>query len=388
MALTVQTNVSAISALKNLSTNALTMNKSLERLASGFRINSAADDAAGYGISAKLSGERGKLMAASQNALQATAMVKTADAGINEIENMLRRLQVLATQASSANNSGDILKLNNERTTLESQINKIANSTKYNGVSLLNGSAGVTLSGTSTIAPADGVVSVDVSGASGGTTFNVYIEEAAGLAGTFGNGDKVTVSDGTTSQTLTVTTAPTGLGTQSLNFSDMGIQVTIGSAISGLTTDAAGAGDTGTSLGTIVTTAGSSSVFQVGAEANANNQVSADFTNAFTTAGLSLTGDLTTSANAQTYLTTVTASLSTLTTNRAELGATVNQLGYVSANLATSIEQLSAAISTVKDADMAAEMADFTKAQVLVQAGTALLSQANQSPQNVLALFR
>jgi len=388
MAVTVQTNMGALTALKNLNTNTANMNKSLERLSSGFRINSAADDAAGYAVSAKLSGERGKLEAASQNALQATAMVKTADAGVNEIENMVRRLQVLATQAASANNSGDIAKLDTERASLVSQIDKIANSTKYNGVAVLNGTSGVTVAGASTIALADGVASVTLNGAKASTTFNMYIEEAAGVAGTFGAGDKITVSDGTTSQTVALAALPTGLATTNVTFGDLGITLAINSNITGLTTDAANAGDTGASLGTIVTSAGSSSTFQVGAEDGANNQVTADFTANYTAAGLSITGDISSAANAQTYLTTVTAALSTLTTNRAALGSTVNQLGYVNANLATNIEQLSSAISTIKDADMAAEMADFTKSQVLVQAGTAMLAQANQSSQNVLSLFR
>ncbi len=93
-------------------------------------------------------------------------------------------------------------------------------------------------------------------------------------------------------------------------------------------------------------------------------------------------------ANAKLFITELSTALDTLTTNRASLGASVNQLSYVSANLATNIEQMSSAISTIRDADMAAEMAEFTKSQVMVQAGTAMLAQANQSSQNVLSLFR
>jgi len=387
MGMSVQTNMGSISALKNMNTNSMAMNKSLERLSSGFRINSAADDAAGYAISAKLQGERGKLEAANQNALQATAMVKTADAGINEIENMVRRLQVLATQAASSNNSGDIAKLDNERGNLVSQIDKIASSTKYNGVSLLDGTSGTTVTAPSTVdnTVTNGVSTVTLNGASSGTTFSVsYVDNDAGTL--FTAGDAVRITDGTTSQTIAVAALPTGSTTTELNFGDMGIKLTINSAVTGTTT-AAGTGSSA-SGGTIITSAGAASTFQVGAENSANNQVSADFTNSFSTSGLSITGDISTTGNAQTYIDTLTTALSTLTTNRAALGSTINQLGYVSANLSTNIEQLSSAISTVKDADMAQEMAEFTKSQVLVQAGTAMLAQANQSSQNVLSLFR
>ncbi len=389
MAVTVQTNMGALTALKNLNTNTANMNKSLERLSSGFRINSAADDAAGYAVSAKLSGERGKLEAASQNALQATAMVKTADAGVNEIENMVRRLQVLATQAASANNSGDIAKLDAERATLVSQIDKIANSTKYNGIAVLNGTVGSTVDAASTLdnTTTNGVSAITLNGATAGATFSVtYVDQAT--ATTFNAGDSISITDGTTTQTVAIAALPTAQGTSVVNFGDLGISLTINSAIAGTTTAATGSA---ASAGTIITTAGSSSTFQVGAENNANNQVTADFTADYTTTGLAIgtvTADISTAAKAQTYLTEVTAALNTLTTNRAALGSTVNQLGYVNANLSTNIEQLSSAISTIKDADMAAEMANFTKSQVLVQAGTAMLAQANQSSQNVLSLFR
>lgn len=515
MAMSVQTNMGAISALKNMNTNSMSMNKSLERLSSGFRINSAADDAAGYAISAKLTGEKGKLEAASQNALQATAMVKTADAGINEIENMVRRLQVLATQAASANNSGDIAKLDNERSTLITQMNNIAGSTQYNGVNLLNG-VDSTLS-TSAVAATTEVGSGQANTGFNGTTASstgVYenatfsITTTAGAAATEGsltgavtNSDittftldstsvKSAVADGNYFYQLTVTGTDAGtlsvysgsdntgalvgskavadaetstitlgngvvfnyvtsaslvdgeddfslggasaatLGTvtsvkSSVDLSDDNgvLIVAAGSELLAATQDRVDAAsltltlnaNAGGTAGTItvtdgaigaaqlagisqVTTSGAtagSSVdyaaalsFQVGAADSSNDRVTADFTNKFTSAGLGITGDVSSAANAQAYMTTLTTALDTLTTNRASLGSTVNQLAYVSANLATNIEQMSAAISTIKDADMAAEMSEFTKSQVMVQAGTAMLAQANQSAQNVLSLFR
>jgi len=275
--LTVQTNTAAITALKNINTNSINMNKSLNRLSSGFRVNSAADDAAGYDVSSKLSGVVAKLKAASLNATQAQAMVKTADAGINEIQNMVVRLQSLAIQGASANNSTEIAKLKEEAIKLESAIDKIAAGTTYNTANLLKG--------------------------------------------------------------------------------------------------------------------GSNSTFQVGSTNNTNDQVKVDFSNDYDTSatGLDITAAstaFTSSSSAQSFITKVTTALDTLVTNRAKLGAASNELGFINANLATSIEQSQAAVSSIKDADMAAEMANFTKNKILTQAGTAMLAQANQTAQNVLTLFR
>lgn len=384
MGLVVQTNNAATTALKHLNTNNTKMNQALERLSSGFRVNSAADDAAGFAISSKLDAQAGRLKAAATNVAQAQAMVKTADAGVNEIQNMVSRLQVLATQAESANNDGERNRLDGERSKLESAIDKIASSTKYNGVSLLDGTAGVTVA-SNTFTTAEGLSGVSLDGATASTTYTASLVLASGSTTTaaFASGDKITLTDGTTSQTVTVTTAPSGLNTLDVNFGNLGITLTINSAIVGQT--AVGAG---TAIGNVVTSAAAANTFQVGADNNANNRIDVAFNNSYSTTGLSITGDITTVTNARAYADVLTTALSTVTTNRATLGATQNQLSYVGANLATSVEQISAAVSTIRDADMAAEMANFTKSQILVQAGTAMLAQANQASQNVLTLFR
>jgi len=387
MALSVQTNNAAVTALKHLNTNSMEMNKSLERLSSGFRINSAADDAAGFAISSKLDSQNVRLKAAALNATQAQAMVKTADAGVNEIQNMVVRLQSLATQAMSANNGGELASLDAERGKLESAINKIAANTEYNGTKLLNGSAGTAITGASTIddTTTNGISSITANGAAASTTFSFSLVDQA-TATTFTAGDSIRITDGTNSSSVTVATLPTGQATQS--FSLLGFDFTINSSISGLTT-ASGTGSVA-STGTLITDAGSSSVFQVGAATGVDNQVSVAFSNSYTTSGLGISGayDLTTVASATSYAGELTTALNTLVTQRADLGATQNQLSFVSANLATSIEQATASVSSIRDADMAAEMANFTKNQILTQAGTSMLAQANQAAQNVLSLFR
>jgi len=381
-----------MTALKHLNTNNDNMNKSLERLSSGFRINSAADDAAGYAISSKLDAQTSRLKAASQNVTQGQAMVKMADAAVNEIQNMVVRIESLAVQASSANNSNDLAKLDAERIKLEGQIDKIANSTNYNGTNLLNGIdansaavAATTFSVATTTAGDGSVTSLTTTAGTDGGVSTAYSYDVTQTA--------------VAGDTLTITGADGSTGTATL----------AGGAAFSVTMDN-GAVLTGTAAGTLAnsnttgvttvvadsagTAAGTAAyagalAFQVGADNNADNQVSLDLTKSYTSSALGLGGsDLLSQANAQTYIDTAKAALDTLTTNRADLGATQNQLSFVSANLATSIEQSTSAVSAIRDADMALEMAEFTKHQVLTQASTSMLAQANQASQNVLSLFR
>jgi len=136
---------------------------------------------------------------------------------------------------------------------------------------------------------------------------------------------------------------------------------------------------------------GGTLTFQVGATNTAADQITADMTGNLTATGLGLAGataTFTTQAGAQAYIATLDAALTTVTTTRAKFGAVQNNLGYVSANLATSIEQTNASIGAIRDADLASAMAEKTKLTVLNQAGMAMLAQANQTAQSILTLFR
>jgi len=516
MALTVQTNNAAITALKHLNNNNISMNRALERLSSGFRINSAADDASGYAISSKLNAQGERLKAAVQNGLQATAMVKMADAAVNEIQNMIVRVQTLAIQGSSANNTAEATKLDAERLKLEGQINKIANGTNYNGVNLLNGidsslsttavaATGQTLAngvntGFSAVTGASGIyenatfaitttagaaassgtltsglaaatanltsVALNAGSLAGAGANGAYFlnnvagtvtaysgadatgavlgsVDLTGVAGTYtlsmANGVAldfvtsaavaVTTSDASSIASATAATAGTVTSVQSTTDLKDQFGVTIAAAgtnILAATQDRAAAGgaltlnlsaSAGGASGTITVTdvaaasqlagvsgvsttgatAGSSTAytgalnFQVGDANNSNHQVGITLQNSYTTAALGLSntaGNLLTAAGSAAYIDTAVAAIDTLTNQRADLGATQNQLAFVNSNLATAIEQVSSAVSSIRDADMAAEMTNFTKNQILVQAGTSMLAQANQASQNVLSLFR
>jgi len=385
--LSVQTNLGGNTALKNLNTNTLNMNSAMNKLSSGFRINSAADDAVGFAVSSKLDGQAMRLKAASLNATQAQSMVKMADAGVNEIQNMVNRIQTLAVQASSANNAGELGKLDAERIKLESAINKIANGTNFNGVNLLNSSAGIAVAGTAATAGAfvasNKVTFTGTAAFSDVNKFTVTTDAAGKLASITSSVDLHSTVDGSViaragsnllsaadiaTPALVTTTAIDGLTFTSTNTA----AVTV--------TNAAGTGGT---LGS------RSATFQVGAENTVDNQVSLTLSNSYTTASLGLGGgNLTTQANAQAYVNSAKTALNAVITQRADLGATQNQLGFIQSNLATSIEQTVASVSAIRDTDMAAQMANFTKNKILSQVGTSMLAQANQAAQNVMSLFR
>lgn len=406
--LSVQTNMGANTALKNINTNSMNMNKSLERLSSGFRINNAADDSAGFAVSSKLDAQSSRLKAASLNASQAQAMVKMADAGVNEIQNMVSRIQTLSIQASSANNAGELGKLDAERVKLESAINKIANSSNFNGVNLLNGidsSAALTAGTAATMTMTAVTAGAGVSGLSITASAATFAENA-----TFSVTQDATGKITSVTSDLALTNATTGASIAAAGANLLlaanggpGAPVGVGAvAVQGVTltsvapvsagvtqttaTNAATGGAAAT--GTAYTAALS---FQVGADNNVNNQVGVNLTNKYTSAGLGLSGvagNLNTQAGAQAYVDIAKGAMDTLVTQRADLGATQNQVAFIQSNLATSIEQTAASVSSIRDADMAAEMADFTKNKILTQASTSMLAQANQAAQNVLSLFR
>jgi flagellin len=273
MALRIAHNIAAMTTHRWLVNNDSNLNKSLERLSSGYRINRASDDAAGLSISSSFRAQIASFQQASRNTTEANALVQVAEGAMNEINNILTRLKELATQAASSNvSSSDRTKIDAEADQLLTEIDRIANSTKWAGNNLLN------------------------------TTY------------------------------------------------------------------------TGT--------------FQVGYENNSYNRIEFTISSVTTTGlGLGTVDIMDTQAKAQAALATIDSALSTLATRRGSLGAIQNRLSYAAANLASTIENYQAAESVIRDVDMAAEMTNFTKNQILLQAGTAMLAQANVSSQVVLQLL-
>ena len=369
MGLRIQNNIASLNTHRNLQIADKGLAKSLERLSSGFRINQASDDAAGLAVSMRFRSQIRSLQQASRNTSEASSMLQVAEGAADQITSILTRMKELATQAASSNTSNtDRSNINSEITSLEDEITRIANSTKYSGQKLIDGSFGsVGISDYGNITSDNGATALDMTGARIAGEYGVTLSSA-------GNGS-ISITDGTTTQALTAG-AITGLNTETLDFTAFGIKVTVNASF----TSNAGGSDT------IETSASAASSFQIGYENNGDNKISFSLAN-MTKSGLTADVTVTTLSGAQTALTTIDTAIDTLADARATIGRNQNRLGFANANLSSIIENLSSAESVIRDTDMAFETVNLTKNQILTQAGTAMLAQANLSPQSVLSLL-
>lgn len=284
MSMYINTNVAALNAHRNLAFNNTQMGKTMEKLSSGFRINRAADDAAGLAISEKMRFQINGYRQAMRNAQDGISLLQTAEGALTEVHAMLQRLNTLATQAKNGTLSNeDRGKIDLEVKQLISEIDNIAKTTKFNNINLLNNS--------------------------GTITFQVGFESDTTITVTMGNvyASQLGIEDITVVETVT------------------------GSGASATTTPA---------------------------EDNIASAMNA-----------------------------IQAAISKVSDIRARFGAVQNRLEHTINNLGVNAENLSASESRIRDADMAHEMTTFTRNQILVQAGTAMLAQANAVPQNVLRLL-
>jgi flagellin len=367
MGLRIQNNIAAMNAHRNLTISDSQLAKSLERLSSGYRINRAADDAAGLAISQRFRAQIAGLNVAQRNVSEANALLQVAEGGMEKIGEILTRMKELATQAASGNVGNDIGKLSNEYNSLVAEIDRIADSTKYADSTLLDG----TFSSGNTSADWDDIDNIyDISFANAATGAYTVAYSATT------NGLTITNPDATVSETVTLSD---GAGT--VNFSTLGLNFTQTSAAVADTLGAALAGDAPT------VAAGGTASFQVGYSESAYDRLDISITNVKTTALGLASGDIATSADAQAILDDIETAVGTLADARGTVGAYQNRLSYAAANVAITVENYQAAESVIRDVDMAGEMTTFTKNQILLQAGTAMLAQANIAPQQVLALF-
>ena len=270
MGLRINQNIEALNAYRSLSVTSGQMSKSLEKLSSGFRINRAADDAAGLSISEGLRAQIGGLNTAVRNAQDGISVVQTAEGSLNEVHSILQRMRDLSVQAANTGATDDsaTAAAQQEFSQLNSELDRIGSATKFGGKALLDGSADLTFQ----------------VGANAGETISVAIDEVSSEA----------------------------LGTDALD----------------LTTDASAA------------------------------------------------------------ITAIDTAINTVSSARASLGASQNRFEHTINNLNVAVENLSASESRIRDTDMAKEMVSFTRSQILSQAGTAMLAQANQSSQGVLKLLQ
>jgi flagellin len=282
MGLRIQNNVEAFNTHRQLTTTSTAASKSMEKLSSGYRINRAADDAAGLAISEKMRGQIGGLAQAQRNAQDGISMVQTAEGALTEVHSMLQRVRDLKVQYENGTNSADDKgAITAEVAQIAQEIGDIVSDTKFNGTSVFN----------------NGTFSFQV----GANDTETVSTSAANFSGTIANG-----------------------------------------GLSGITQ--------------IASASGASTAFETG--------------------------------GAMATLSNIDDAIKNVSKVRADFGAVQNRLEHRLNNLATYQENLTASESRIRDVDMAAEMTKFTKLNILQQAGTSMLAQANQAPQGVLSLLR
>jgi flagellin len=372
----INTNVTALNTLRQLGKSSEGFSRSVGRLSSGFRINSAADDAAGLGIANTIRGDVRALRQASSNAEQGRALLQVSEGAAGEIQNILERMKELAAQSASSN-SGDRTVLNNEFTGLRAEIDRIVKTTEFQNNTLLNGSFGTSLdTGNSTIDSSTAVQQASIGVGGGLDTSKTYT--LAKVSGT-----SVSLSDGTDTQTLTVSAT----GAQEMNFSSFGVKFSTNSTftVTG-TTDSFGSNNTikvsGTTASFMVSASGSYALNDQVQMSNLDLRVDQ-------ASGLNINSNsISSQSNAQSALTALDTAIGKVSTTLASIGSAQNRIDFARANTDATIENFSAAESIIRDVNMAAEVTAMTRFQILQQAGTAMLAQANSAPQGVLQLLQ
>ena len=386
MSIRVNSNLSANTIIRNLNATTRTVDAGLERLATGLRINSADDDAAGLSVREGLRAELSGLQVNSRNSELATNLIQTAEGSLNEVNAALIRMRELAVQASSSTFSDtDRSSLQAEFGQLVSEIDRISQSTTFNDQVLLTGFGNSVADDSTAVAQSDttGVTNVAISGAPA-STFS-FVDSA--------DDGEITLGNGSISQTISVGTildsGVVATGTQVVaNFDRLGLQVTLaGADVSG----AAGSYTDGDLSGTeLVINEGVGGSFQVGPTADSFNRLELSISD------MTATGDeLNLSAasvdslsTAQSAISSVDSAIATVAQERGNLGALQNRLSFSLSATENLIEQIAAAESSISDADIATEVSSLSRAQVLQQSATALLVQAqNLQATNVLRLL-
>jgi flagellin len=385
MGLRINQNIAAQNAYRSLSVSDNQMSKSLEKLSSGSRINRAADDAAGMAISEGLRSQVGGLKVATRNAQDGVSVVQTAEGALNEVHSILQRMRDLGVQSGNdSNNSAARDNIATEVTSLKDELSRISSSTNFNGTKLLDGTAGASRDGNLKFqvgadGDANSQINVDLSTAnvskvvaslSDRASFAIADPTAVTGPLTFAVSGDAT-SDVSVGVTITGTTTKTDIVNQ-LN-DDAGFAAKFTATLDDTTGDLVVASKTETGTGSVV-----------GGTSAATAAPGTGIAAGTSTAGL----DFTDAATSQTAIAAIDAQISNVSTARAKLGASQNRFEHTINNTNVAIENLSASESRIRDTDMAQEMMSYTRSQILTQAGTAMLSQANQSQQGVLSLLR
>jgi flagellin len=396
MALTIGTNVASLQASAAASSVNRDLETSMARLSTGKRINSAADDAAGVAIASRLSSEIRGTDQAIRNALDGKALIDTAEGGHKEIEAILQRMREVSIQsANDTNSQQDRGNLQAEMDALSTEIDRIAGVTTWAGNSVMDGGGGAS----TTASPASKTFSLQVGAATGiknqiSVAVNAMDSTTLSVGVTVASGTALETDANATTETHATFTAATASSGNSVTDPEHSTKATIVVA-SHADAKAFVFGGLG-SIGSTLTTAAGAAADMVAKINDASDYqavgISAEI-KAGTTATIELTQNMTKSHvmsadAAKQSITNIDAAILAVNTQRSELGAISNRLSHTVSNMTNISTNLSAARGGIEDADFALETTELAKNQILQQASTAMLAQANASKMNVLTLLQ
>ena len=398
----INTNLNAMTALNSATKNTALAGSSMEKLSSGLKINKAADNATGLAISEKMRSQIRGLDQASQNTQDGISVVQTAEGAIEEVGNIVQRMRELAVQGANETNTGsDRAKISEELTQLHEEIDRIAESTQFNGKDLLNGA--------NTVRVENGHTINKTGAGQGNADTKVTIEFQDGFDFDDLPELKVKVANGlinaTTIKNAGYEVEATGLDTTTANASKImkGSVITItdsnGKSIKFTANeeiDATNDVTLGKKEATKTEISGKEISLQVGANTSDSQTLKVKIENV-STKSLGLEGDTITKMAkegkkgtdaANTMIKSLDKALERVNTSRANLGAMQNRLETTASNLTTSNENLTAAESRIRDVDVAEEMMNLSKLNLINQAAQAMMSQAKSQPEGVMQLLR
>jgi len=384
-------NINALNSWRNITMTNMDMSKTLERLSSGLKINRAGDDAAGLAISEKMRGQIKGLDMAVKNAQDAISLIQTAEGALTEVHSILQRMRELAVQASSDTNTDvDRNQIQSELDQLREEIDRISRTTEFNTKKLLDGKLEGFRFNADIKVVTGGNIDVKASGAGSTILEGTYVIEVGQLSGGVSSQIDVRVvhigSDGKIQHTAVVSISAgqvTVGGVQftwtanTFNIGQFGGALPLNEVIDSAVVRVEG-----------VYTSNNQLIFQIGSNEGHNMIAGIDNMSAAALGLSTSTLKVTDQNSAERTIMVVDAAIHRVSTARAALGAIQNRLEHTIANLGVAAENLTAAESRIRDADMAKEMMQFTKQQILLQSSMSMLAQANAQPQQVLQLMR
>ncbi|WP_050466488.1 flagellin N-terminal helical domain-containing protein [Herbaspirillum chlorophenolicum] len=362
MASIINTNIPSLNTQRNLSASQASLNTSIQRLSSGLRVNSAKDDAAGLAIADRMNAQIKGLAVAQRNANDGISMAQTAEGALSTVTDNLQRMRELAVQAANGTNGAQDRKtLNDEYTQLSQEVFRVLNGTSFNGQNLFTGVGQGASAG----------VGSDSNSVSSSLTLSFQVG--------------ANVVDNKLNDQITIT------------LDDLSNNGTISSVIGTSAKGLIGLGDT-TGVSTAQATytsakAALDNLFATGSTLTADALASSAVTLQASIDSAKLSLDAAVAApsaqsDAQNAIKNLDKAINLVSSKRAEFGAVQNRFTAVISNLQVSSENITASRSRIMDTDYAAETSNLSRAQILQQAGTAMLSQANSSPQSVLSLLK